>query len=224
MQNFIGDNINAFRVNKGLTQTDFAKTTGVSQSAISAWERGESTPQAHHIQSIIDTFPELSADDILSEKFGYAKIVLAQPSDKTEPTIEIPLFGSIAAGKPLEMLDVNEKHPLPVSIFQKHPNAFYLKVTGESMNRVLPNGSYALIDPTQRETQDGRVFAVSVDNSSATIKRIHILEDGAGFELQPDSYDPSFKPTIFKHTDQTTHTLKTIGLVVWYTIPYGRPI
>lgn len=49
MQNFIGNNIHALRVNKGLSQTEFAKITGVSQSAISAWERGESTPHAQHV-------------------------------------------------------------------------------------------------------------------------------------------------------------------------------
>ena len=122
------------------------------------------------------------------------------------------------------MLEINERYPVPISIFQKHPNAFYLKVEGESMNRVLPNESYALIDPAQRDVQDGKVYAISVDSSSATIKRIHVLENEAGFELRPDSYDPLFKPAVFKQADQNIHTLQTLGLVVWYTVPYGRPI
>ena len=224
MQNFIGDNIHAIRVNKCLSQTKFAKFTGVSQSAISAWECGDSTPQTHHIQSIISAFPELVPDDILSEELGYAKKILLHPNARREMAIDIPLFGSIAAGKPLEMLEINERYPVPISIFQKHPNAFYLKVEGESMNRVLPNESYALIDPAQRDVQDGKVYAISVDSSSATIKRIHVLENEAGFELRPDSYDPLFKPAVFKQADQNIHTLQTLGLVVWYTVPYGRPI
>lgn len=47
---------------------------------------------------------------------------------------------------------------------------FFLKVEGESMNRTLPNESYALIDPTLKEIHEGKVYAVSVDNSAATIK------------------------------------------------------
>lgn len=68
MQNFIGNNIHALRVNKGLSQTEFAKITGVSQSAISAWERGESTPHAQHVQALIEAIPELVPDDIMSEE------------------------------------------------------------------------------------------------------------------------------------------------------------
>lgn len=222
MQNFIGDNIHALRVNKGLSQTEFAKITGVSQSAISAWERGESTPHAQHVQAIVEAIPELVPDDIMSEELGYAKKILLHPNTRKENVIDVPLFGSIAAGEPLEMLTTDEHYALPVSIYQKHPKAFYLKVEGESMNRTLPNKSYALIDPTLREMHEGKVYAVSVDNSAATIKRIHILDDGVA--LVPDSYDPTFKSAEFRNSDKIQHTLKIIGQAVWFTVPYGRSI
>ena len=82
MQNFIGNNIHALRVNKGLSQTEFAKITGVSQSAISAWERGESTPHAQHVQALIEAIPELVPDDIMSEELGYAKKILLHPNTR----------------------------------------------------------------------------------------------------------------------------------------------
>lgn len=222
MQNFIGNNIHALRVNKGLSQTEFAKITGVSQSAISAWERGESTPHAQHVQALIEAIPELVPDDIMSEELGYAKKILLHPNTRKENVIDVPLFGSIAAGEPLEMLTTDEQYPLPVSIHQKHPHAFFLKVEGESMNRTLPNESYALIDPTLKEIHEGKVYAVSVDNSAATIKRIHVRNDG--ITLMPDSFDPTFEPSIFSNSDKTGHTLKIIGQAVWYTVPYGRSI
>ncbi|HJI81655.1 MAG TPA: XRE family transcriptional regulator [Eggerthellaceae bacterium] len=224
MRNFIGDNINALRINKGCSQAKFAKISGVSQSSISAWERGESVPQSHHVQAIIDAFPDLIPDDILSEKLGYAKRLILSPYIRKEDVIDIPLFGSIAAGKPIEMLTCEERYALPVSIYDQHKDAFYLKVEGESMNRVLPNGSFALIDPNLREAHDGKVYAVSIDNSDATIKRVHILNNKEGFELRPDSFDPSFEPIVFKNSDQIPHTLRVIGQVVWYTMPYGKEL
>ena len=90
------------------------------------------------------------------------------------------------------------------------------------MNRTLPNESYALIDPTLREMHEGKVYAVCVDNSAATIKRIHILDDGVA--LVPDSYDPTFKSAEFRNSDKIQHTLKIIGQAVWFTVPYGRSI
>ena len=202
MQNFIGNNIHALRVNKGLSQTEFAKITGVSQSAISAWERGESTPHAQHVQALIEAIPELVPDDIMSEELGYAKKILLHPNTRKEDVIDVPLFGSIAAGEPLEMLTTDEQYPLPVSIHQKHPHAFF--------------------DPTLKEIHEGKVYAVSVDNSAATIKRIHVRNDG--ITLMPDSFDPTFEPSIFSNSDKTGHTLKIIGQAVWYTVPYGRSI
>ena len=56
------------------------------------------------------------------------------------------LYGSIAAGTPIEMIEVNETHPIPTEIHDRFPNAFLLKVSGESMNRVIPNGCYVLVD------------------------------------------------------------------------------
>ena len=92
MRNFIGDNINALRINKGCSQAKFAKISGVSQSSISAWERGESVPQSHHVQAIIDAFPDLTPDDILSEELGYAKRLILSPYIRKEDVIRHPFI------------------------------------------------------------------------------------------------------------------------------------
>ena len=259
MENFIGDNIKAFRINKGYSQDQLAEIAGVSQSAVSAWECGDSKPHMSNVQRIVDAFPELVADDILSDELGYAKKVLQKPNQrfrsnaknknaqkkdaqketristhnnrenasestswneaKSGDMVDVPLFGSIAAGKPLEMLASEETSPIPSSIHKRHPKAFLLKVEGESMNRVLPNGCYALIDPTLQEVHEGKVYAVCVDDSSATIKRIHLLNNGV--ELQPDSLDPAFKPSVFDYKNNQSHTLTILGQAVWYSVPYG---
>lgn len=99
MQNFIGNNIHALRVNKGLSQTEFAKITGVSQSAISAWERGESTPHAQHVQALIEAIPKLVPDDIMSEELGYAKKILLHPNTRKEDVIDVPLFWFNCSGR-----------------------------------------------------------------------------------------------------------------------------
>ena len=98
MQNFIGDNIHALRVNKGLSQTEFAKIAGVSQSAISAWERGESIPHAQNVQSIIEAIPELVPDDIMSEELGYAKKILLQTNTRRESVVDIPFLALLPQG------------------------------------------------------------------------------------------------------------------------------
>ncbi|MCL2631492.1 MAG: hypothetical protein FWD45_00130, partial [Coriobacteriia bacterium] len=42
--------------------------------------------------------------------------------------VDVPLFGSIAAGEPIEMITVDELFPVPRVLMEKHPNAFLLRV------------------------------------------------------------------------------------------------
>ena len=61
--------------------------------------------------------------------------------------IDVPLFGTIDAGMSIEIAAIEDAFPIPVRVHEKYPDAFLLKVVGESMNKILPNGCYALVDP-----------------------------------------------------------------------------
>lgn len=153
---------------------------------------------------------------------GYARRVLQQAQPDSGSSFGfVPLYGSIAAGAPIEMLQIEEIHPVPNTLLLRYPKAFYLRVKGESMNRVLPNGSYALVCPTA-EVVDGSVYAVSVGSSDATVKRVRKLNNGIA--LEPDSNDPTYKPQVFDYGDGERETLSVIGRVVWFCVPYDYKI
>ncbi len=136
---------------------------------------------------------------------------------------DVKVFGRIAAGTPIEMECGDFDFPAPRKVMEHHPNAFFLEVEGESMNRVLPNGCYALVDPDRKhDVRDKRAYAVCVNGYDATIKRIHKLNNG--FELVPDSTDPTYKPKIFDYGEEGTEVITIIGEVVWYTVPFDFEI
>ena len=85
------------------------------------------------------------------------------------------------------------------------------------MNRVLPNGSYALVSPCSIADSTGSLYAVTVGENAATVKRVRVLENG--LELQPDSDDPTFHPIVFDRADEETPTVSIIGKVVWHCPP-----
>lgn len=132
--------------------------------------------------------------------------------------VEVPLYGSIAAGMPREMIEVEDTHAIPLEVQRNFPDAFLLRVVGESMNRILPNGSYALVDPCEEVERDGQPYAVCVNGFDATIKRVKKLHNG--FELVPDSTDPTFTSKVYDYGIEGTETITVIGRVVWYCIPY----
>ncbi len=223
MSTFIGNNIHSIRVNYGLTQDQLAKVTGISQTSISAWECGKSVPRLKSVKRIVAAFPDLDLDDLYSQSLGYSRRVLRNANDDSEGrSLCAPLYGSIAAGKPIDMLESDSLHPIPGILAKRYPQAFYLKVQGESMNRRLPNGCYALVDPRVTEAIDGKVYAVCVGTSEATVKRVRRKEDG--IVLEPDSTDPSFIPQVFNSAEEGEQTLSIIGQVVWFTVPFDFEI
>lgn len=237
--NYIGNNINALRVDKGLNQEQLALIAGVTQQTVSSWETGGSIPRRGNVMKIIAAYPELTYDSIMSEINGYSKTIVEKMIKdihqkgyedgkkagefivdriKNQAFVDVPLYGSIAAGTPIEMIEVDDTHPVPTAVMDEHPDAFLLTVKGQSMNRILPDGCYALIDPCEEIEHDNQPHAVCVNGYDATIKRVHKLANG--FELVPDSTDPTYKPKVYDYGEPGTEEITVIGRVVYHVLPF----
>lgn len=151
----------------------------------------------------------------LGDDYRGLKLKTAAPNTNM---VDVPLYGAIAAGTPIEMTPVENTQPIPAKVHELHPDAFLLKVEGNSMNRVLPNGSYALIDPCKTVERDGAPYAVCVNGYDATIKRVRKLNNG--FQLVPDSTDPTYEAKTYNYNEPETQTITVIGRVVYYVLPF----
>lgn len=203
--------LRAARSSKGLTAAQVGEAVGKSAKTIYSWETGQGQPDADMLIKLCRLY-DVHVSDFFNEQ---------EPSNPRQEWVEVPLYGSIAAGKPIEMHQIEDTFVIPTALRERYPNAFLLKVVGESMNRVLPNGSYALVDPTS-EAVEGRAYAVAVNGYDATIKRVRHLANG--IELAPDSTDPTIRPLVFDYADPDAETVTVIGEVVWYVVPYDFEI
>lgn len=132
--------------------------------------------------------------------------------------VDIPLYGAIAAGTPIEMIEVEGTHPVPKKVADQYPESFLLEVKGESMNRILPDGCYALVNPCEDVERDNQPYAVCVNGFDATIKRVKKLNNG--FQLVPDSNDPTYAIETYNYNEPGTETITIIGRVVYYVLPF----
>lgn len=201
----ISKNIKRLRMNRDWTQEQLAEKVGVTRSTVTQWETGWSKPRMGAVEKLAAVFGVSTSDMV---------------NDQSEPSafVEVPLYGSIAAGTPIEMQRVESSHHVPTKVREKYPDAFLLKVDGESMNRVLPNGCYALVDPRQTADCNGAPYAVCVNGYDATIKRVRQLNNG--FELVPDSNDPTYLKKTYNYNEPDTEEITVIGRVVYYVLPY----
>lgn len=201
----ISKNIKRLRMDRDWTQEQLAEKVGVTRSTVTQWETGWSKPRMGAVEKLAAVFG-VSTSDMVNDQSDISNFV------------DVPLYGSIAAGTPIEMHAVDSSHPVPTKIRERYPDAFLLKVEGDSMNRILPNGCYALVDPRQTADCNGAPYAVCVNGYDATIKRVRKLNNG--FELVPDSNDPTYEKRTYNFNEPDTETVTVIGRVVYYVLPF----
>ncbi|HDR4573319.1 helix-turn-helix domain-containing protein (plasmid) [Bacillus cytotoxicus] len=211
----IGKNIKKLRNKHNMSQKEFGEIAGVSDKAVSTWEKGLKEPRMGAIQKIADHFGILKSDIIEDQDSKVTQIRPNQPKLKSNCK-EVPLLGAIAAGIPLEMIQVEEWINIPIEVADRYPNAFLVKVIGDSMNKVIPSNALALIDPDS-EIKNGDITAVAVNGFDATLKRFYKFQDG--ITLEPESYNPEHKTQFYDSKTQEHTPVVVKGKLVWYMAP-----
>lgn len=89
-------------------------------------------------------------------------------------SIDLPLMGYIAAGKPLEPHpDANAIFQVSASMLSGKKTAYVLQVKGNSMiDDGIFDGDYVVIEKTQ-DVSNGDIVVALVDNNLATLKRFY---------------------------------------------------
>lgn len=90
------------------------------------------------------------------------------------PSMELPLMGFIAAGRPLEPhTDPNATFQISASMISGTKTAYVLQVKGESMiEDGILDGDYVVIEKVQ-EAHNGEIVVALVDDNLATLKRFY---------------------------------------------------
>lgn len=208
-----GENIRTLRVLLGITQQQLADQLGVSSAAVSEWERGQNEPRSATLQKMAEMFG-VSMEEVIR---GTGAGVMLEPKAAYTSDLKAPLYGRIAAGVPIAEIPVEDSHWVNPEVLAKHPRGFYLRVEGESMNRVLPDGCLAFVDPAA-EVRNGDIAALHVNGYDATIKRYHRI--GNDVILEPDSCDATYCNELFDATRPGAQEIRLIGRVVWHVVPF----
>ena len=121
-----------------------------------------------------------------------------------------PVYGQISAGQPNWAEECIEGRlmldPDLMGIVNPEEH-FFLRVNGESMNKVIKNGAFALIHK-QDMVNDGEIAVVLVNGYDATLKKF--TRQGEMIILEPQSTDTSIKTQVY---DKTT-PIKILGKYV----------
>ena len=120
-------------------------------------------------------------------------IELSQEKRSTD-LIDVPLLGTIAAGKPIEAIEDPEVIKVPKSQLSKSGEHYALRVRGDSMiDERICDGDTVVIRK-QPDAENGETVVALINDNEVTLKKIYKEKDG--FRLQPAN--PNIKPIFTK--------------------------
>ncbi|NNF28494.1 MAG: transcriptional repressor LexA [Gemmatimonadetes bacterium] len=161
-----------------------------------------------YIQGFIDDKGYSPSFEEIAEAFGYSSLATVHehltnlerkgyirksfnesrsielPLDDREPAIPLPLLGTVAAGLPIEAVEVQETLSVPPDMVRPGTDNFVLRVSGQSMiDEHIQDGDYIVVS-ARPSADDGEMVVALVGNESTTVKKLY-REPGNRVRLQP---------------------------------------
>lgn len=209
IEKVVADNIKRLLKEKGISQTELAKIAGVSESTVGKWVLEKATPRMGPIQKISDYF-RIPKSYILEED---SQDSLKVPVSRYRH-FDIP----ISAGLPDHVAAVTDADTieLPDSVMGKHAgqrDIFITRVNGESMNKIIPDGSLIAVKPISVHQIKQSDIIVYSDGGDYSVKRFY--KSGDQLIFRPDSHDDDFYDYI---TSVENDELTIHGKVVVYIV------
>ena len=183
----IAENIKKLRKKYGLTQEELAKIAGVSNKAVSTWEKGTKEPRMGAIERIATHFGIKKSN--LIEDGGMDELDLQQIA--AEEIVRLPIVGQISCGNgtwAIEEVDGYEETP---HSWLGSGEYFYLRAKGDSMVGARIHDGDLLLIRKQPDVADGEIAAVIIDDE-AVLKRVY-RQNGM---LILQSENPKYPPII----------------------------
>ena len=199
----ISERIAAARQKLDISQRALAKKIDMSYAAVQKWESEASVPSAEAIQKLADAL-NVSVAYLLGEsELPKGAIPLS-----ASPAAYMPFYGRIHAGEPAPADDNPDMFAVPVDVYNAHKQGFILKVWGECMNKVYPDGCHVVVDPTI--TPDNGDIGAFTINGDIVMRKV--LRGANTLILAPESFNESIQDIVPSGDSE----IKTLGKVVWY--------
>lgn len=117
---------------------------------------------------------------------------------ESQQMVKIPLLGTIAAGQPIEAIQVKETIAIPKTKIMKGGNFYALRVAGNSMIDENINDGDIVLVKEQQTAENGQKVVALIDNYEATLKTFY--KEKNCIRLQPANKE--YEPIIIKRGEQ----------------------
>lgn len=196
----IAKNLRSIMYDKGISQAELSKLSGIPQGTLSMWMNGTRIPRMHNIDALADILM-VSREDIVG-----------RDTAKPTPTkgVKIRIYGRVAAGVPLEMIDdIYDEEEIHPDMLKGGQEYFGLVIHGDSMEPRMKEGDVVIVRK-QEDAETGDTVIVAINGDDATCKKLK--KERSGIWLL--GTNPSFSPMFFSSYEIKSTPVKILGKVV----------
>lgn len=198
----VGENIKRLRESHGLTQSQLGKIAGVSDKAVSTWEKDEKKPRMGSVQRMADYFKISKSALLFDDENSVATAVHAKG-------VRIPVLGDVAAGIPIDAIENIVDYEEIDAAMAATGEFFGLRIKGSSMEPRIREGDVVIVRK-QEDADTGDTAVVLVNGDSATVKRIK--KEPSGISLIPNN--PAYDIRFYSAEEIDSLPVRIIGKVV----------
>lgn len=187
-----------------LSKAEIARRIGTSRSTLNGWLKGEYEANSENIYKLARLF-DVTEAWLLGFVDERQEIEIKEPENES---FMLPLL-NVSAGK--EEGDQSQTHEMvesPSHLSHLKEKLFAIRVVGESMNKIIPNGSTIICAKIDDKPENGQIV-VYRNGNDYNLKRFTETENLIIFE--PMSFDASFDNIIYKKTDDIE--IEILGVV-----------
>ena len=133
----------------------------------------------------------LQEKKLIRRKPNSSRSIELIPVESDQQGWEVPLLGFVAAGKPIEAIQMNEVISVPPDMIARKGKTYVLQVRGNSMiGEQIRDGDYVIVEDRQT-AENGEVVIALIDKDETTLKKFYREKNGS-VRLQPAN--PEMKP------------------------------
>ena len=203
------DVINTLKSEQDISLSELARRVGMAKSGLSRYfnyTREFPLNRVNEFAKALNTTPEyiLGFDEV--EEHIEETINKKIPDYSLGyPIKQLTVYGKVCAGKGFEAFE-NRIDEIGDPYYRIKKEKFALLVDGDSMNNIVNDGMYAIIEK-RPVVSNGEIAVVLVDNEVGMLKRFYRVDDMV--ILRPDSSNPDHKPLTF--VGDEINSLKILG-------------
>jgi repressor LexA len=164
------------------------------------------------LATVHEHLSNLERKGYIRRAFNESRAIEILPSDAMPRAVELPLLGSVAAGLPIEAIEVDETVHVPENLVRRPGGHYVLRVRGNSMiDEQIRDGDYIIVN-SRITAEPGEMVVALVGGDSATVKKFYRERDGR-IRLQPanDTMTP-----IYVHENDVTIQGVVVGVMRQY--------